>query len=337
MKEIKIILLTLLALVFSFNDMQGRYIPIGSGSGFTMGTDTITVDSLLYEIRLPKKEAWCYGSSDTPVVNAVIANTVMYKGIEYPVTYVRKFQGDPKRLKSVVVGDNVKEIAPNAFRDFSSLESVVLGKSVLALWNGVFRGCTSLKDINLPESLTVIDSACFFKSGLESISIPRSIELINSGAFYGCPALTTVTIPNTRFKLYQKDFGLCPNLRTIYCYRLIPPESIYDGLFKPEYAYNSESVEIGVTQPELITLHVPQGCYEAYANSKTWKQVGTIIADLEVTSGIDDINVSGAIDDAKPVEVYNLQGQKVGDDTSGLPKGLYIIRQGAVTEKRIVR
>ena len=331
MKEIKRILLPLLALVFGFNDMKGFE------RDTIIGTDTITVDSLLYEIRLPKKEAWCYGSSDTPVVNAVIANTVMYKGIEYPVTYVGEFQGDPKRLKSVVIGDNVKEIGSQAFKDFTSLESVVLGKSILELCPWAFLGCTSLKDINLPESLTVIYFNCFFNSVLESISIPRSIELIYAGAFYGCPALTTVTIPNTRFKLHGGEtFGLCPKLRTIYCYRLIPPESFYGGhLF--ESNNHISGVKIGETQPELITLHVPQGCYEAYANSKTWKQVGTIIDDLEVTSGIDDLNVSGAIDDAKPVEVYNLQGQKVGDGTSGLPKGLYFIRQGAVTEKRIVR
>ncbi len=329
MKEIKIILLTLLALVFGINDMKGFEIDT------IIGPYTITVDSLLYEIRLPKKEAWCHGSSDKPVVNAVIANTVMYKGIEYPVTYVGKFQGDPKRLKTVVVGDNVKEIGRHAFKDFTSLESVVLGKSVLELCPWAFLGCTSLKDINLPESLTVIYINCFFNSGLESISIPKSIELIDYHCFNGCSALTTVTIPNTRFKLCEGIFGLCPNLRTIYCYGLIPPESFNGRLFEPNHPI--DGVEIGETQPELITLHVPQGCYEAYANSKTWKQVGTIIADLEVTSGIDDINVSGAIDDAKPVEVYNLQGQKVGDDTSGLPKGLYIIRQGAVTEKRIVR
>ncbi len=330
MKEIKLILLTLLALMFGFNDMKGFE------RDTIIGPYTITVDSLLYEIRLPKKEARCHGSSDTPVVNAVIANTVMYKGIEYPVTYVGKFKGDPKRLKTVVVGDNVKEIGRHAFKDFTSLESVVLGKSVLELCPQAFDGCTSLKDINLPESLTVIYFNCFFNSGLESISIPRSIEFIYGHSFNGCRALTTVTIPNTQFKLYERTFSHCPNLRTIYCYRLIPPELFYGGhLFESNYTI--VGVEIGETQPEFITLHVPQGCYEAYANSKTWKQVGTIIADLEVTSGIDDINVSGAIDDAKPVEVYNLQGQKVGDDTSGLPKGLYIIRQGAVTEKRIVR
>ena len=331
MKEIKLILLTLLALMFGFNDMKGFE------RDTIIGPYTITVDSLLYEIRLPKKEARCHGSSDTPVVNAVIANTVMYKGIEYPVTYVGKFKGDPKRLKTVVVGDNVKEIGRHAFKDFTSLESVVLGKSVLELCPWAFLGCTSLKDINLPESLTVIYTNCFFNSVLESISIPRSIEVINKRGFNGCRALTTVTIPNTKFKLCIGTFGLCPNLRTIYCYRLIPPESLYGGLFEPNHPFGYGGVKIGETQPELITLHVPQGCYEAYANSKTWKQVGTIIADLEVTSGIDDINVSGAIDDAKPVEVYNLQGQKVGDDTSGQPKGLYIIRQGAVTEKRIVR
>ena len=87
-----------------------------------------------------------------------------------------------------------------------------------------------------------------------------------------------------------------------------------------------------------MTLHVPVGCKENYASIPAW-DFGTIIDDLENTTSITDIE-SGeneGINYAEPFEVYNIQGQYVGTTLGELSRGLYIIRQGNKTEKKLVK
>lgn len=38
-----------------------------------------------------------------------------------------------------------------------------------------------------------------------------------------------------------------------------------------------------------------------------------------------------------PIEVYNINGTKVGNTIDGLPAGIYITKQGKIVEKLIVR
>lgn len=87
-----------------------------------------------------------------------------------------------------------------------------------------------------------------------------------------------------------------------------------------------------------MTLHVPVGCKEIYASIRDWN-FGTIIDDLENTTSITDIESSEneGINYTAPFKVYNAQGQLVGDSLGELSNGLYIIRQGNKTEKKLVK
>lgn len=64
------------------------------------------------------------------------------------------------------------------------------------------------------------------------------------------------------------------------------------------------------------------------------------VAEVSVTcddSGINDVlsdsDSVGKIDYSAPVEVYNLQGVRVSDNTDRLDTGIYIVRQGKNVEK----
>lgn len=74
--------------------------------------------------------------------------------------------------------------------------------------------------------------------------------------------------------------------------------------------------------------------YETGQGLATFDNVGaTMIMWPGDSSGIEDVTTGEA---ALPVEVYNLQGVKVGDSTEGLSAGIYIIRQGdKVTKVKI--
>lgn len=55
-------------------------------------------------------------------------------------------------------------------------------------------------------------------------------------------------------------------------------------------------------------------------------------------SGIDDITVDNKqIDYSAEYEVYNLNGQKIGDSLENLAPGVYIIGQGRKVEKRMIK
>ena len=52
-------------------------------------------------------------------------------------------------------------------------------------------------------------------------------------------------------------------------------------------------------------------------------------------AGIEEVTAD--FDPNAPVEVYNLSGEKVADNTDNLPAGLYIIRQGKTARKVAVK
>ncbi|MDE6289964.1 MAG: Ig-like domain-containing protein [Muribaculaceae bacterium] len=52
--------------------------------------------------------------------------------------------------------------------------------------------------------------------------------------------------------------------------------------------------------------------------------------------GIVTVDNSHTIDYSRPFDVYNMSGQKVGETTEVLSKGIYIIRQGKAAVKTVV-
>ena len=135
-----------------------------------------------------------------------------------------------KNVKSVILGDNVKEIGNNAFFGSRSLETVKIGKGVEKIGAQAFNWCEKLTTITVekgnsvyesdsdgvlynkgkteilkypennaktafivPSGIKAIRTHAFLNSeNIKNVSIPKSVELIETSAFSGCTSIIEV-------------------------------------------------------------------------------------------------------------------------------------------------
>lgn len=71
-----------------------------------------------------------------------------------------------------------------------------------------------------------------------------------------------------------------------------------------------------------------------YQNNEEWSIFPTIIDDLTGESGVSQIQAD--IDSSLPVEVFNLNGVKIGNSISDLPAGIDIVHRGSTAKKIVV-
>jgi len=95
-----------------------------------------------------------------------------------------------------------------------------------------------------------------------------------------------------------------------------PPEcgeTVFDGIYK-----------------RGCVLHVPKGSKSAYQQAPEWKDF-TLVEEVE--AGIESVE-AGASGTA---EVFSLTGAKVADTLENLPAGIYLVREGSMVRKIIIR
>ena len=144
-----------------------------------------------------------------------------------------------KKIKHIVLPQNLKEIGYRAFNGCYSITNIEIPDSVKIIGNAAFSGCSSLTSINIPESVEVIGNAAFSGcssltnieisegvkeicydtfygcSSLTSIHIPESVEVIGSYAFYGCSSLASIHIPESVKEIRSYAFSGCSSLTNI--------------------------------------------------------------------------------------------------------------------------
>lgn len=212
-------------------------------------------------------------------------------GITIPegIVYIGGFAFDSTNIRDVYMPNSVKGIGEYCFY-YSALENIHLSTSLTEISNGAFKSCENLKSVVLPSGIIYIEGEAFgLCSGLESVTIPDGIEFINYGAFYGCPKL--------------KDFyswGVTP-----------PPTYVYESSYK-YYIFMHSDIEKSV-------LHVPSSALSDYSNTYPWNQFGSIVALTETDphpTGIAPVKLNDTI--KEPAPMFNLSGQRVGNDYKGL-------------------
>ena len=70
----------------------------------------------------------------------------------------------------------------------------------------------------------------------------------------------------------------------------------------------------------------------AYQTASQWCDFTNIKDDLTEIGGIDVVSVD-ELDHTLPMNVYNMNGVKMGDRLEDLPAGIYIVRQGSKSAK----
>ena len=183
-------------------------------------------------------------------------------------------------------------------------------------------------DLTIPESVTfggisfpvtsIGRSAFEYCSGLTSVTIPGSVTSIGVWAFSNCTGLTSVTIPGSVTSIGVGAFFGCSGLKRIDAY--------------PNPAKVSMGSDVFYIVPEDGTLHVLPKYLSAYQTASQWKDFYNIKADLTETDGIEEVRVD-ELDHTLPMNVYNMNGVKMGDRLEGLPAGIYIVHQGGKSAK----
>lgn len=216
------------------------------------------------------------------------------------------FEGD--RRETVLIQQHIKKICGWAFWQ-SHIKHIELPDGIRTIDRGSFMYCHSLLEIRLPLALTKLEDDTFYECyDLKRVTFNKNITRVN-GAFMDCGAITDF-------------YMLCET----------PPKLDKEhplGYRDPEYFIN----RLG-----QITVHVLEGCGEAYRNS-TWAKVGPIVEDL--TDGVDDIPADGPIASTETCTAYTLQGTVAaegipyGELREALSPGIYIIRTASGKTEKI--
>lgn len=262
--------------------------------------------------------------------------------------------GGCKALDEIVISESVENIYMNAFTSCSSLREITLGSNIKTIGAQTFNYCNKLEKVNIsdvgawcgiefagtlsnpvnfahglclngenvaaleiPDGVNKIGNYAFVgATDFTSVQLPATLTSIGSYSFNGCTGLTSVTIPEAVEEIDAQAFGGCTGINAVVAKPATPPTAMstsFDGLY------------------DTATLYVSEGSLADYSNAAVWKKFLNV--STNEYSGVNGVEVDGN----EAVEVYNLNGMKVGESTAGLAKGLYIVKQGAETRKIIVK
>lgn len=115
--------------------------------------------------NVKKKTVKVTGVNSNKTTNVKIPATVKYNGETYKVTEIEKnaFKNN-KKIKSVIIGNNVTIVGDKAFYGCEKLKKVVIGKKVTTIGKSAFYGCGKLQTIEIKSTkLKKVGSKAFKK------------------------------------------------------------------------------------------------------------------------------------------------------------------------------
>ncbi len=144
-------------------------------------------DGAVYEVTSNTDDTVAYTQLPESTKDAVtIPDEVEIKGKKYKVTKVaEKLCKKNKKIKKVVVGNNVKEIGTEAFYGCENLTSIKLGENVEEIGKRSISKCKNLKSVKVPKATKRIREKAFADNGkLSSITLyAQNLKKIDKKAF----------------------------------------------------------------------------------------------------------------------------------------------------------
>lgn len=270
---------------YAFNDCSAlTTVTFGPGVS-AVGTDAFAGCSSLRAVDVEDVATWCRIDFANEAANPLVqAGNLLIGGVP-PV--------------NLVIPESITEIKSSRFAGCKSIETVSFEGDVTAIGDQAFEGCGALRECTLPASLTTIGSYAFYGTAiteaavpegvtslpdgvfgecesLAAVMLPDGLQSIGFGCFYGCTELKGIDLPDTVKKIGKSAFNGCTSLVTVKLGKGL--ESI------SAFAFGSckflTDIYVAATEPPVspesvfttytATLHVPQGCVDAYAADTTW-------------------------------------------------------------------
>ena len=173
----------------------------------TADTDYVLKGDLVYAVR-NGKASFFYRKNEN-LTKITIPAAITYNGKRIPVTsvYAEAFK-DMKKLKTVVIGENVSVIEKNAFLNCRKLKTITGGKALVSIGEAAFSGCRSLNKITLYSKVKRIGKKAFLNCAkLKKITI-KTTKLtsgkVGKNAFKGIYKKAVFKVPKKKLAAYKK-------------------------------------------------------------------------------------------------------------------------------------
>ena len=128
----------------------------------------ITYEGVKYTVFPSSNMSQVTGQEDATITEIVIADSVTYQGVKFPVTLICSNAFEGTNITSVIIGNNVSLIESKAFYNCQSLSAITIGDLVEEIRSEAFARCTNLRTINTPDNIQSFADDAF----LECSSLP---------------------------------------------------------------------------------------------------------------------------------------------------------------------
>lgn len=274
-------------------------------------------------------------------------------------------------LTSVTLGCNVTSIGEQAFYNCTGMTEVVMAPSTETIGASAFSGNTNLATIVMGHSVKSIGEMAFDGCPATTVSITtqkpptasNNTFSHYSGKFYVQGEQTADAYYDSytcwdRFdpELLTEPTGIDISSKTIEgkpgdTFRLtatLQPQNVS----LPQIFWSSSNPEIAtVDENGLVTIHQTPAettlAAEGQEAASCKITAESLYADgpvavvevVDKIAGIDDVTTDSkdGIDFSAPLEIFTMQGMAAGRDINRLSKGIYIVRQGNIVRKIIIK
>lgn len=243
------------------------------------------------------------------------------------------FENNP-RLSTIIMGANVKRLGESAFAGCPAGDVYITAPNPPAAADNTFDSYSGFLHLQSSEALAAYAAApaCWNKfSSRRVMEIPDDltfdVETVEGdyGTAYQINASfggKTVTLPWLFFRSSNPEVATVDE----------------DGLITITAKKDSESpvAKVAAEEPAGDSKTATITILSLYSEGPVAEFVVDADGDMSAITTVpaaDTVAPAGEIDYNAPYEVYNLRGMRVADSLSGLPAGLYIVRQGSVVKK----
>jgi hypothetical protein len=288
-------------------------------------------------------------------------------------TEIKKYAfNNASAITSVILGNGMKSIGEGAFNGCSGLAEVVFPPSMEAIGASAFAGNSSLATIVMGHSVKTIGDKAFNGCAASNVSITAQTppaasnntfsrytgkfyvqgdetadvyyDAINCWGNFDPEVLTDPTgiDINTRF-IFGQPGDTFQLIATLQPGNVSLPHIFWSST-NPEIATVDENGLVTIvsdipTATVLSARAVPDAPVKIVAESVYAAGPVAEVGVYDVATGIGDVTAEelSEIDYTAPFEVYNLQGMMKADNIDNLPAGVYIVRQGSIVKKILVK